>query len=161
MQRLLRLTALAIFGLVMLTVLTLKVCQQMDTFESNYNDLSAATKDGAVQRGWVPDFLPASAFQIHERHNISTNEVWMSFGFGPKDTDFLSKSCTRVPPDKIALPRGFGKWWPASLTPGSPQLPSYDFYRCADTLVDRAHKAVGWLAIDAYKSIAYYWEGAS
>lgn len=50
-----------------------------ETFKSAYKTLDQAKADGAIQRGWVPDNLPAESYDIREIHNLDTNWVRGSF----------------------------------------------------------------------------------
>jgi hypothetical protein len=50
-----------------------------ETFEKHYADRREAEKDGAVVRGWLPDWLPSSATDIREIHNLDTNKSAFSF----------------------------------------------------------------------------------
>ena len=92
-----------------------------DRRESFYPSLSDAEKDGAIDRGWIPDFLPESSRSIHELHDISPSTTWCAFEFVPTDVSRLKKqleagsrslsSVTRVPNPRKS-------WWPSVLTGG-------------------------------------------
>ena len=62
-----------------------------DHAETRYADMRAAGDDGAVGRGWLPRFIPDSAFQIIERHNRKTNQIWLSFEIPKGDESSLLK----------------------------------------------------------------------
>ena len=89
-----------------------------DRRESFYPSFADAKKDGAIDRGWIPDFLPGSSRSIRELHEISPSMAWCSFEFLPTDSSALRKklnadggylsSVRRVPdPGK--------SWWPSVL----------------------------------------------
>ena len=89
-----------------------------DRRESFYPSLADAKKDGAIDRGWIPDFLPASSRAIHEVHDISPSTTWCAFEFLPADSQGLRNSLKRV--DELApsvrrLPSPGESWWPAVL----------------------------------------------
>jgi hypothetical protein len=133
-------------------VLVAAACEQMETFETTYPDAASAIKAGAVGEGkWVPKFLPSSATNIRETHNMDTNELWLSFHFQPTDYASFGQACTPITASKTAYPRKSpGRWWPIGLLQGSGDVPgSYEFYQCAGS---------GILAIDASKSAAFYWD---
>jgi hypothetical protein len=46
---------------------------------SIYSTYAEAVKDGAVDRGWVPEFIPAYATEIYEAHDVDTNQVAVTF----------------------------------------------------------------------------------
>ena len=69
-------------------------CEWMDTVENNYADLDAAIKVNAVGTGkWIPGFLPSSARNIHETHNLDTNESWLTFEIDPTKLGPMISSC--------------------------------------------------------------------
>jgi hypothetical protein len=86
--------------------------------ESFYSSLADAKTDGAVDRGWIPDFLTERSRDIHEFHELSPSTQWCAFEFPPADAPVLRKllksdgtslSWVRRVPDP-------GKpWWPAVL----------------------------------------------
>jgi hypothetical protein len=61
----------------------------VSTFDS-YAELEAA---GLIERGWVPAYVPRSATDIKESHDIDTNEGWMSFQFKSGDTAMADQGC--------------------------------------------------------------------
>jgi hypothetical protein len=87
-----------------------------DRRESFYPSLAEADKDGAITRGWIPDFLPGSAQAIHEIHEISPSTGWCTFEFLPTDSKGLRKSLKSVdalPPSLRRVPNPGVSWWPA------------------------------------------------
>lgn len=127
----------------------------MESTEVTYQDFEAAIKAKAVGEGkWIPGFLPPSATGIRERHNLDTNEVWLSFQFNQSDPNPMMASCDRVTEDKVTYPRKSpSDWWPRILTqlPGGVQTSDqvYEYYQCKDG---------GTMAINAKRSEAFYWE---
>ena len=47
--------------------------------DERYSDFGAAKADGAVQRGWIPTFVPQSAYDIHDVHDLDTNAQSLGF----------------------------------------------------------------------------------
>lgn len=47
-----------------------------------------AVKDGAIARGWVPDFVPTDAVNIRESHAVDVGQVVLTFE--SEDKNFLS-----------------------------------------------------------------------
>jgi hypothetical protein len=89
-----------------------------DRRESFYPSLADAKKDGALDRGWIPDFLPESSHAIHEVHDISPSTTWCAFEFTPADSQGLRKSFKSVdslPPSVRRVPSPRQSWWPALL----------------------------------------------
>ena len=89
-----------------------------DRRESSYPSLADAKKDGAIDRGWIPDFLPESSRAIHEVHDMSPSTTWCAFEFLPSDSQGLRKSLKSVgalPPSVGRVPGPGVSWWPAAL----------------------------------------------
>jgi len=89
-----------------------------DRRESFYASLADAKKDGAIDRGWIPDFLPESSHSIHEVHDISPSTTWCAFDFLPSDSEGLRKSLKNL--DGLArtvrrVPSPGEAWWPDVL----------------------------------------------
>jgi hypothetical protein len=60
------------------------------TFYASYEE---AKKSGAFERGWLPEYLPRSAKNIHEEHNLDTNQGWAKFEFDVKDIAKIESQC--------------------------------------------------------------------
>jgi hypothetical protein len=126
----------------------------METVETIYPNHSAASEAGTIGAGkWIPEFLPLSAVNIRERHNLDTNEVWLFFQFNfLNDIANLAKSCKRVDSRDIRYPRNPGIWWPEILTKSGKDTPGsaivYEHYQCKDG---------GFMAIDSKKTEVFYW----
>ncbi len=86
--------------------------------ESFYPFLADAKRDGAIDRGWIPDFLPESSRAIHELHDISPSMTWCAFEFLPTDSQALRKNLRSVgvlAPSLRRVPSPGTSWWPAVL----------------------------------------------
>jgi len=89
-----------------------------DRFESSYPALADAVKDRAIERRWIPSFLPASSRNIHVTGDLSPSRVWCAFEFVLADSEQLRKSLKPVDtlPASVANVPGPGKpWWPSFL----------------------------------------------
>lgn len=58
-----------------------------ETKVSHYANLPAARQSGIIERGWVPEFLPAGSKDITEIHNLDTNTGTGTFRFPSADLD--------------------------------------------------------------------------
>jgi hypothetical protein len=58
-----------------------------ETQLSHYANLPAARQSGIIERGWVPEFLPAGSKDITEIHNLDTNTGTGTFRFPSADLD--------------------------------------------------------------------------
>jgi hypothetical protein len=50
-----------------------------------YSTYADAQRAGAIERGWVPDFVPASARHIVDSHDLDTNRQTLQFAVPPSD----------------------------------------------------------------------------
>lgn len=81
--------------------------------EVSYRNLDAAMADGAVDRGWVPDWLPPSAQDIKEKHDLDTNRQIMRFTAPSWNGESLPDHCRSIEstePSSLTAP-----WWKESI----------------------------------------------
>ena len=57
----------------------LSACDDGLILYETYENLEQAEVDGAVARGWVPEWMPRDATNIHEYHDLDTSSQAMSF----------------------------------------------------------------------------------
>lgn len=69
-----RTTALAV-------ALTLSACA--DIVEERYGSLDEARRAGAVERGWVPLFVPSAARNLRSVHDLDSNSQRLTFEVPP------------------------------------------------------------------------------
>ncbi len=62
-----------------------------------YPDLQSVKEDNAIEKGWVPGLLPASAYDIEETHDLDTNQLFGRFYYKERDEEGLKKKLTKVP----------------------------------------------------------------
>lgn len=103
--------------LAFLTFATACSMSEMD-FYIIYPSLSEAKDDKAIERGWIPNWIPEQATQIHEAHNLDTNIRAISLTL-PEAQTFVSmlncrdtnqpmrpRKVTKLFPEKIHLKNG-------------------------------------------------------
>lgn len=89
-----------------------------DRKESFYSSLADAKRDGAIDRAWIPEYLPESSRNIHELHGLSPSVQWCAFDFLTSDTEVLRRA---LGPDVAAIrsvkriPKPGKAWWPPVL----------------------------------------------
>ena len=97
--------------------LLLQSCNER--MESFYPVLSDAIASGAIYRGWIPDFLPKSAYDIHEMHYTDASIPWCSFNFSPDDSQYfrnaLAESIDELPSGLKSVDSPKKSWWPEFL----------------------------------------------
>ena len=67
-----------------------------ETQLSHYANLPAARQSGIIERGWVPEFLPAGSKDITEIHNLDTNTGTGTFRFASAELDAFKAQARQV-----------------------------------------------------------------
>ena len=142
----------------------------IETREKTYPDFEAVIQEGgAGEKGgigpgrWIPRFLPPSATDIIERHDIESNARWLFFHFNPQDLAVMVSACKEVTQSKIIYTRArVGGWWPEGLIGLSEdgrrpedshrQKVDYLFYQCMGE---------GTIAVNIEKKEVYFWDFVS
>jgi hypothetical protein len=133
-------------------------CEWVESPETTYANLDAAKKANAVGPGkWIPEFLPTLARNIREKHNLDTNEVWLSFHAETAGLASIPRVCKEVPEESILLPRSSpGNWWPQGLVrhseDGKDMRKMFVYFQCQNG---------GNLATDLKRVEVFYWDTVS
>lgn len=84
-----------------------------------YADRSAAERDGAIRRGWIPKNIPPSSRDISEAHNLDTNESWITLVADKRDLIEYTRGCIAGAESDVADGHERSKklvgWWPDAL----------------------------------------------
>ena len=90
-------------------------CRDLEVVSASYATLNEARRAGAIERGWIPQGLPAGTYEIREAHDLDSNRRWGLFSFPPSDAAGLKKL---LRPDEASLegvrvdiPARL-EWWP-------------------------------------------------
>lgn len=82
--------------------LSLVACSEQ--VDESYATWAEAARSGAIERGWVPAFVPHSARDIRDSHNLDTNAQTLQFTAGPSDVQAMVAGLRPAPvKDKDAL----------------------------------------------------------
>ena len=65
-------------GIIFLLLITSSACEDLRRY-TVYDDTKSAEADGVYKRGWLPQWVPADAINIHEHHDLDTNDQAISF----------------------------------------------------------------------------------
>jgi len=155
------------FVLLCLMVPALGILYAGEDIHAEYATYADAEADGAVERGWIRDFVPTSAVNIRDSHNLDSNAQWMSFEFDPSDRPKMEEKL--APAKRAVIPfsgPGFlfdkvDPWWPKDLQKRpSDLLEKYDFYRFEYTIKYGGGPIdyIGYLAIEKNSPRAWYWD---
>jgi hypothetical protein len=63
---------------------------------SFYASMNDAIKAGEVDRGWIPDYLPASSHTIRVIRDPASARTWCAFEFSPTDSQGFRRNLTNV-----------------------------------------------------------------
>ena len=84
-----------------------------------YADRSAAERDGAIRRGWIPKNIPPSSRDISEAHNLDTNESWITLVADKRDLIEFTRGCSVGADPDVAdgheRSQKLVGWWPDAL----------------------------------------------
>jgi hypothetical protein len=97
-----------------------------DTLDASYRSMADAVSGGAVDKGWIPEWLPQGAINLREVHNLDTNVSALAFDIPHGVTWLPPEHCSSVDYGAVA-PSHFGRsWWPSSKVLAT----SYRFFQC-------------------------------
>ncbi len=100
-----------------LLVLGAAGCRDSEVVTASYATLEEAVAAGAVQRGVVPQGLPAGSRDIREAHGPSSNRRWGLFNFPADQAESLRALLGPEVPfggERASPPRRI-EWWPVQL----------------------------------------------
>ena len=86
--------ALTITSLVSLVAFSFLLLSSFETYRTNAANYDELVASGLIEKGWVPHYIPKSAIDIHEQHNIDSNRVSMDFKYDPNAQDMAIEECT-------------------------------------------------------------------
>jgi len=81
------------FALVGMFAVGLFVFAHFQHPSSHFKTYEDLRDSGLIDKGWVPEYLPRSATDIEELHDIDTNQAWASFKYRAGDTAAADKGC--------------------------------------------------------------------
>lgn len=70
--------------------------EHSETSESQFQTYRELKESELISQGWVPAFIPKSAYDIHERHRVDVSEVNVVFQYQSGDTREIEASCTAL-----------------------------------------------------------------
>ena len=117
--------------------------------EIAYPDLQAAKDAGAIERGWIPVWIPPTSYDLRETHDLDSNRSMLAFKYSPRDAPRPLDVCAEVHAGQLQDVPFRVSWWPADVPPTSVVASQFAFYSCED---GRA-----LLAVSALEGEAYYW----
>jgi hypothetical protein len=134
----------------------LGACSGINSQTNAYATLEEARQAGAIERGWLPDGLPAGTYDIREAHVPNSRERWGIVNFPPSQGDALKAlfEPTEIPLTGLRCnPPPRIEWWPVALRG------ELDGERLSITHLQAYRARAGGLlfAVNWNQGRAYYW----
>ncbi|MBS0167770.1 hypothetical protein ACYX34_14775 [Nitrospira sp. CMX1] len=63
--------------------------------ESHFETYQGLRSSELIEKGWVPDIVPRTAYNIYEEHRVDQDPVHVWFRFQPGDTANIQETCAR------------------------------------------------------------------
>src|SRR5437764_14440471 len=98
------------FVIASVLVITWTACGEQR--EASNSERASAERAGAIQRGWIPDWLPKSARGLREVHDLDTNQSMLTFRYDPSDELTVPNNCSQVLPSEVKRIPFAMSWWP-------------------------------------------------
>jgi hypothetical protein len=150
----------AIAALVLVPVFTF---QDLERPHVTYATYEVMVVDGAMARGWIPAFVPPSATDFEECHNLDTNASWLRFSVPKEALPNIKAQLSVVGRDAVMFPKyPPGEWrvrWPHELTEGGSESVRYSIHTYDYTSnvggVKRSER--DFVAIDESSGTVWHW----
>jgi hypothetical protein len=79
--------------LIVIVVGGLGVMKSTENLSSSFKVYADMDSSGLIEAGRIPNYLPRSAYEIDETHNIESKIVKIYFRYKPGDTQIARSSC--------------------------------------------------------------------
>ena len=76
-----------------------------DITEERYDTYAEARDAGMIERGWMPDFVPTSATDIHDVHDLDTNAQTLIFSVPTSEVPATTARFRPAPTEDRAIAR--------------------------------------------------------
>jgi hypothetical protein len=154
------LIAFLVAGVVAIVGVGLRYLHCSDHMYSRYATLADAAAKGAVRRGWIPSFVPPTASDLYEEHDIDRNQVWLRFTVNPTDPSLALAAFTPLSLDAVrnltVQPPCSSGWWFEGFIEQQPENDGAlhaDVYQGPGLLDSQ----VGYIAIDRTAGHVFFW----
>lgn len=148
--------------IIIICCLSLMACSEQKS--EYFNNANEAQHSATAKGGWIPDWLPANATEIHIQYDLDTNYRWIKFKLEKslKDdfiTNFEKISWEKAKDISTSSPRG-AKWWFQGLIQ---QQPANDAALNAELYIGNGIKIPKsvYLAVSRTDDSIYLWIGRS
>ena len=138
-----------------LTVMTLAACDGLGSsaLDSTYANLDELKSDGAMERGWVPLWVPQTSRIILESHDVDTSVSSLRLSFAPTEGWSVPSTCAPAAADALPMPRLKPLWWPRGVPSAKGEGAKFAYFKCAGS----SKTLVESLAVDSKSGDLLYW----
>lgn len=77
-----------------------------EVVQEHHSDFQAARDAGAIERGWLPAFVPSSAYDIRDEHDLDSAAQTLSFRLPRADVPAMLVGLKRAPDSEGKTTRG-------------------------------------------------------
>lgn len=67
-----------------------------EAVDESYATWAEAREAGAIEKGWIPSFVPPTARDLRDRHDLDTNAQRLTFSAPPSDTSKMVRGLRPV-----------------------------------------------------------------
>jgi hypothetical protein len=140
----------------------LVLCVACDSLEreSAYATHADAVADDAILRGWIPPFVPESAREIREIHDLDTNDVCLRFELPVEEHAPFVAPFRKLDPQEIESLPSCGvtpAWWFEGLIQQQPYNDSALYADVYEAAVPRWDDDGALIAVSRTGSTLYIW----
>ena len=121
-----------------------------DILDASYPDQPAAVAAGAIERGWIPSWIPADATQLREVHNVDTNQSALVFSLPPRSAWQPPQECDPAVAGQFSEP-AFSRDWIPDIEQG------YDLFACPGERASAQPQLYAGLAVSHNKQQVFHW----
>jgi len=100
--------------------------------EATYDDLQAARVAGAIESGWIPEWLPRTSADLREAHNLDSNRSSLSLRFSASELWSPPAICQPIAPFDAPVPRIRLHWWPSDVPPTPTMTQRHSYFACSE-----------------------------
>src|SRR5687767_13326859 len=105
-----------------------------ETMDASYATAQEVISSGYLEKGWIPKWLPSSATDIRETHNIDSNVSELSLSVPDRSSVVLPEDCKPVGYADTVQAYIRRRWWPSEQELER----SYVFFQCPADAADYA-----------------------
>jgi hypothetical protein len=98
--------------------------------EEQYATLDEARADGAIERGWIPSWIPLTAITIQEIHDLDTNVSTLRLSFSTEEGWSIPATCKPASASSVRGPRLAPEWWPRGVPSTDAVGAAFEYFNC-------------------------------